>query len=146
MLKNLFRRKHKEPYLGDLKLGASLDEALAWKEKVRQRNLAMEHPKIRIGDEAFAERSAELLYRKFKRGLGELDSDAQHQFWLKLLWYVFWRAPYVCKEAIEKEKAKVQLPDGRVIVHTARPSWIRRPRGGDEFDRGEVAERRGIPL
>ena len=147
MLKKLFSREHKKPYPGNLKLGASLEEALAWKEKVRQRNEAMEARRIiRIGDEAKAERSAELLYRQFKRGLAELGPEAQHQFWLKLLWYVSWRRPFKCQDEVEKERAKVNLPNGWVIAHTPRPFWIWRPKGGDEFDRGEVAERRNIPL
>ena len=146
MLKKLFSRKRKKPYPGDLKPGASLDEALAWEAKVRQRNEAMEQRPVRIGDEAQAERAAELLYRHLKRGMDDLSPDASRWFWLKLLWFVSWRTPFEYQKIIEKERARTMLPNGWTLVHTPRPPWIRRPHGGDEFDRGDVAERKAIPL
>lgn len=145
MFWDLFKRKSKwkEPYPEP---GSSHEEIQTWLAGVRKRNEGMEHPIVRIGEDAQDERAAELLYRKVKRGLTKLSPGGQNYFWLKLLWFIIWRVPHSCRRIVEEEKAKVDLPDGYQIAHTSRPYWIRRPRGGDKFDRGEVAERLEIPL
>ena len=150
-IKNLRARKVQEPSTepwGSPGPGANLPEMEEWVAKVRKRNQGTESRRIRVGPDAQAERQAELAYLHFKTELHDLSGAAQSYFWLKLLWFIAWRAPHETIEKIEQENAKVNVPNkpGWRYAHTARPAWIRRPLGGDKFDRGETAERLDIPL
>ncbi len=133
-------------FLDRPEFGASLEEVEAWVARVQKRNEESEQRIARVGEDAQAERKAELLYIKTKQGIAGLGTKAERYFWLKLLWYMAWRAPFSLQEEVDREQKRGHLPDGYQIAHTPRPYWIRRPRGGDEFDRGEVAERLGVPI
>lgn len=139
-----------ETYIEPCSSTADLSQVNDWVTKIRARNEQLEGSAVLTDEEKLDEAEAEILYTALKKGIASLSSGASHWFWLKWLFYQRWKRPHLelelVEETIKRERAKTNLGDGFMIAHTPRPYWIRPPKGGDAFDRGEIAERRDIPL
>ena len=126
------------------------DDVRNWREKIRSRNDEFGSADQIPPQEKDFEDEAEALYSVLKAAIKELSPRAQHWFWLKWIWYQSVCRPYaeldIVEDRIKREHQRKDAGGGMMFAHTHRPYWIRPPEGGDEFDRGERAERLNSPF